>query len=97
MATVSSAIWDTAGVTAFQALQAPFLITNYSLEGAVIDGDIGKSMIESADQQAGDVHVLAIHEGGLRKPFGARRRSSRSPTGRARRSAPRSRRCSPTA
>ena len=70
MATVSSAIWDTAGVTAFQALQAPFLITNYSLEGAVITGDIGKSMIESADQQAGDVHVLAIHEGGLRKPFG---------------------------
>ena len=70
MATVSSAIWDTAGVTAFQALQAPFLITNYSLEGAVIDGDIGKSMMESADSEAGDVHVLAIHEGGLRKPFG---------------------------
>jgi TRAP-type transport system periplasmic protein len=70
MATVSSAIWDTAGVTAFQALQAPFLITNYSLEGAVITGDIGKSMMQSADSEAGDIHVLAIHEGGLRKPFG---------------------------
>lgn len=70
MATVSSAIWDTAGVTAFQALQAPFLITNYSLEGAVITGDIGKSMLASADSEAGDIKALAIHEGGLRKPFG---------------------------
>ena len=31
MATISSAIWDTAGIDAFQALQAPFLITNYPL------------------------------------------------------------------
>ena len=43
MATVSSAIWDTAGVTAFQALQAPFLITNYPLAEAVEGGDIGKA------------------------------------------------------
>jgi TRAP-type C4-dicarboxylate transport system substrate-binding protein len=72
MATVSSAVWDTAGVTAFQALQAPFLITNYGLEGAVIDGDIGKSMIASATKEAGDLQVLAIHEGGLRKPLGVK-------------------------
>jgi TRAP-type C4-dicarboxylate transport system substrate-binding protein len=69
MATVSTAVWDTAGTTAFQALQAPFLITNYGLEGAVIDGDIGKSMIASANQEAPDQVALAIHEGGLRKPF----------------------------
>ena len=46
MATVSSAIWDTAGITAFQALQAPFLITNYPLAEAVEGGDIGKAMID---------------------------------------------------
>ena len=70
MATVSSAIWDTAGVTAFQALQAPFLITNYGLAGEVEGGDIGQAMLDQADQQAGDIVALAIHEGGLRKPFG---------------------------
>lgn len=70
MASISSAVWDTAGVTAFQALQAPFLITNYSLEGEVINGDIGQSMIASANEEAPDLVVLAIHEGGLRKPLG---------------------------
>jgi TRAP-type transport system periplasmic protein len=72
MATISSAVWDTGGVTAYQALQAPFLITNYGLEGAVIDGDIGKSMIASANNEAPDQVSLAIHEGGLRKPFGVK-------------------------
>jgi TRAP-type C4-dicarboxylate transport system substrate-binding protein len=72
MATMSSAIWDTAGITAFQALQAPFLITNYGLEGEVINGDIGASMIAEANEQAGDLVVLAIHEGGLRKPLGVK-------------------------
>jgi TRAP-type C4-dicarboxylate transport system substrate-binding protein len=70
MATVSSAIWDTAGITAFQALQAPFLITNYPLALEVEGGTIGKAMLEQANQQAGDIVALAIHEGGLRKPFG---------------------------
>jgi TRAP-type C4-dicarboxylate transport system substrate-binding protein len=70
MATISSAIWDTAGITAFQALQAPFLITNYTLEGEVINGDIGTSMIATANEEAPDLQVLAIHEGGLRKPLG---------------------------
>ena len=70
MATISSAIWDTAGINAFQALQAPFLITNYTLAGAVEGGDIGKAMIADANEEAGDLVVLAIHEGGLRKPFG---------------------------
>jgi TRAP-type C4-dicarboxylate transport system substrate-binding protein len=70
MATISTAIFDTAGITAFQALQAPFLITNYTLEGEVLNGDIGKSMVADATEQAGDLQVLTIHEGGLRKPFG---------------------------
>ena len=70
MATISSAIWDTAGIDAFQALQAPFLITNYPLAEAVEAGDIGKAMIADGTTEAGDLVVLAIHEGGLRKPFG---------------------------
>jgi TRAP-type C4-dicarboxylate transport system substrate-binding protein len=76
MATISSAIWDTAGVNAFQALQAPFLITNYPLAQAVEGGDIGKAMIAKANEEASDVVVLAIHEGGLRKPFGKKQLAS---------------------
>ena len=72
MATISSAIWDTAGITAFQALQAPFLITNYPLAEAVEGGEIGQSMLADANEQAGDVVALAIHEGGLRKPLGVK-------------------------
>lgn len=74
MATISSAIWDTAGITAFQALQAPFLITNYPLAEAVEGGEIGQSMLADANEQAGDIVALAIHEGGLRKPFGAKKK-----------------------
>jgi TRAP-type transport system periplasmic protein len=76
MATVSTAIFDTAGITAFQALQAPFLITNYPLALEVEGGEIGQAMLEQADQQAGDLVALAIHEGGLRKPFGKQQLAS---------------------
>lgn len=69
MATVSTAIWDTQGETAFDALQAPFLITNYDLEREVLESDIGDEMLEAV----GDIDLvgLAIHEGGLRQPLGA--------------------------
>ncbi|HEX2392179.1 MAG TPA: TRAP transporter substrate-binding protein [Solirubrobacterales bacterium] len=70
MATISSAVWDSGGLETFEALQAPFLITNYPLEAAVIDGDIGKSMIDEVNSSQSDIVVLALHEGGLRKPFG---------------------------
>ncbi len=73
MATISTAVWDSAGINSFQALQAPFLVTNYALEGKIIAGDIGKAMADDASQQAGDATVLAIHEGGLRKPIGAKK------------------------
>lgn len=68
MGSVSSAIWDTAKVNCFDALQAPLLLTNYGLEGKVIGGPIGASMLKCT-QKLGLVG-LAIHEGGLRKPFG---------------------------
>lgn len=70
MATISTAIWDTADVNAFQALQAPFLITDYGLEGKILNGPIGKDMARRATEEAGDLVVLTIHEGGLRKPVG---------------------------
>ncbi|HWH15132.1 MAG TPA: TRAP transporter substrate-binding protein [Miltoncostaeaceae bacterium] len=72
MATISTAIWDSAGINAFQALQAPLLVSNYQLESQILEGEIGQAMAESASETAGDVTVLTIHEGGLRKPVGAK-------------------------
>jgi TRAP-type transport system periplasmic protein len=72
MATISGAVWDSAGLETFEALQAPFLITNYGLEGEVINGDIGKSMIDTVNSSQSDIVVLALHEGGLRKPLGVK-------------------------
>lgn len=75
MATISTAVWDSgdADITSFQALQAPLLITNYAIDAAVLDGPIGTAMREDASEAAGDVTVLALHEGGLRKPVGAKK------------------------
>ena len=77
MGTISSAVWDNAGVNAFQALQAPFLITNYEIEKGVLSsedgtelGDIAKDMLARMEEEAGDLKGLAIHEGGLRSPLG---------------------------
>jgi TRAP-type C4-dicarboxylate transport system substrate-binding protein len=77
MATVSSAVWDNAGVNAFQALQAPFLITNYEIEKEVLSnedgtglGEIAQDMLARMEEEAGDLKGLAIHEGGLRSPLG---------------------------
>jgi TRAP-type transport system periplasmic protein len=69
MASVSSAVWATQGVTSFNALQALGLITRYDLEREVITGPIADEMLEGT--QAVGLKGLAIHEGGLRKPLGA--------------------------
>lgn len=73
MATISTAVWDSAGINSFQALQAPFLVSNYALEAEIIDGPIGQAMRDDASEKAGNATVLAIHEGGLRKPLGAKK------------------------
>jgi len=77
MATVSSAVWDNAGVNAFQALQAPFLITNYEIERKVLSsddgtglGDIAEDMLARLEEEDDQLKGLAIHEGGLRSPLG---------------------------
>lgn len=66
MGSVSASIWDTEGVTSFQALQMPFLITNYTLEKKVLDSSIEPQMLTGTEKLG--LHGLAIHEGGLRKP-----------------------------
>lgn len=72
MATVSTAVWDAQGITAFDALQAPFLVDGYPLERQIIAGPTGRRMAAAATRRAQNVVVLAIAEGGLRKPFGTR-------------------------
>lgn len=71
MGGISTATWDTKGVNVFQALQAPFLITNYGFEQSVLEGEIGTAMLESENGPAKLGLVgLGILEGGLRKPLG---------------------------
>lgn len=66
---ISSAVWDGKGVTSFEALQMPFLITNYAVEAAVLNSPIAADMLTGTDKVG--IHGLAIHEGGLRKPLSA--------------------------
>lgn len=70
MGSVSSAVWGTQGVKDFEALQALGLITRYDLEKKIIAGPIAAQMLK-ATSKVGLVG-LAIHEGGLRKPVGAK-------------------------
>jgi TRAP-type C4-dicarboxylate transport system substrate-binding protein len=71
MGSISTAIWGDQGVTSFQALQMPFLITDYGLEQKVIGGSVGQQMLRGVDRLG--LVGLAIHEGGLRKPLGAKK------------------------
>ncbi len=67
MGSVSASIWDTAGVDSFQALQMPFLISNYKVEGAVLASPLQAEMLAGTSKIG--LKGLAIHEGGLRKPL----------------------------
>jgi len=66
---ISSAVWDGKGVTSFEALQMPFLISNYAIEAAVLNSPTAAEMLKGTDKVG--IHGLAIHEGGLRKPLSA--------------------------
>ena len=71
MGAVSTATWDTKGSNVFQALQAPFLITDYGLAQTVEGGPIGTAMLTSPNGPPKFKLVgLGIIEGGLRKPLG---------------------------
>jgi TRAP-type transport system periplasmic protein len=62
-----SRAWDSLGVTSFQVLQAPFLITNDALAEAVAASDIGTRMLEGLSS-AGAVGLVLWPED-LRHPF----------------------------
>jgi TRAP-type C4-dicarboxylate transport system substrate-binding protein len=59
-------VFDTMGVTSFQALQAPMLIDSYALEQAVIASAIPGQMLQGLDEVG--VHGLGVVADGLRKP-----------------------------
>ena len=60
--------WDRVGVNSFQALQAPFLVTDQALLGRVATGPLGSRMLSGLD---GHGFVgLALVPGRLRYPFG---------------------------
>jgi TRAP-type C4-dicarboxylate transport system substrate-binding protein len=62
--------WDRLGVRSFQALQAPFLVTDHDLLGRVTAGPLGARMLAGLDND--DFVGLALVPDRLRYPFGAR-------------------------
>ena len=65
---IAARAWDTVGVTSFQALQAPFLITERELLTEVLAGSMPDEMIVGL----GDVGLvgLGLYPDGLRYPLG---------------------------
>jgi TRAP-type C4-dicarboxylate transport system substrate-binding protein len=65
---IAARAWDTVGVTSFQALQAPFLITDHGLLTEVLASPMADEMIASL----GDVGLvgLGLYPDGLRYPLG---------------------------
>ncbi len=59
--------WDTAGVKSFQALQAPFLITDDALAEAVASSEIGTQMLDSLSSAG--MTGLALWPEDLRHPI----------------------------
>jgi TRAP-type C4-dicarboxylate transport system substrate-binding protein len=68
---VGTRVFDTLGVSDFQALDAPMLIDSYAVEAALIEGDIPARMLRSLDQ----LHVsgLGLVADGLRKPIAVKK------------------------
>jgi TRAP-type C4-dicarboxylate transport system substrate-binding protein len=60
-------LFDTMGVTSFQALQAPMLIDSYALERAVVASDLPAQMMEGLDRVG--VRGLGVLADSLRKPI----------------------------
>ena len=68
---VGARVWDTMGVTSFQALLAPMLVDSYDLELKVLESPLARRMLEGVEE-AGVVGV-ALLPGPLRRPFGLSR------------------------
>jgi TRAP-type C4-dicarboxylate transport system substrate-binding protein len=65
---VGARVWDTQGVSSFQALQAPFLITDYRLLDEVVTGPIPGEMLDGL-KTVGMVG-LGLYPDELRHPVG---------------------------
>src|SRR5262249_11139976 len=70
LAYVPSRAWVRDGLPAFQALQAPFLVTDYALLRRITTGPIGRAMLSSLDR-AGLVGLGLVPKE-LRRPLGRR-------------------------
>ena len=67
---IGARAWDRLGVDSFEALQAPFLITDQALLGRIATGPLGSRMLSGLDDHG---YVgLALVPGRLRYPFGVR-------------------------
>ena len=64
----ASRAFDTAGISSFQALQAPFLIDSYPLERRVLDSAIPAKMLQGLRPHG--LAGLAVLPGPLRRPLG---------------------------
>jgi len=71
LAWVATRVFDTLGVTSFQALTAPMLIDSYALQNAVLASDIPSQMLRGLEPLG--VTGLAVLAGGLRRPIAAKR------------------------
>jgi TRAP-type transport system periplasmic protein len=60
--------WDTLGVDAFRALEAPLLVDSLELENRVLTGDVGTKMLDGV--RVAGVEPLALIPGPLLRPIG---------------------------
>ena len=67
---VPARVWDTMGITSFQALLAPFLVESLELERQILESPLAARMLEGVE--GGRTVGLSIVPGPLRRPFGFR-------------------------
>ncbi len=71
LALVGARAWDTAGVTSFRALVAPFLVDSFALQGAMLDSPLLERVLEGVEARG--LVGLAVLPGPLRRPLGVER------------------------
>jgi TRAP-type C4-dicarboxylate transport system substrate-binding protein len=70
IAYLPSRAWERDGLRSFRALQAPFLVTDYGLLRRVVEGEVGRSMLESLGRVS--LVGLGLVPKELRRPLGRR-------------------------
>lgn len=68
LAYVPARAWERDGIDGFRALQAPFLIDSYPLLRRIVEGPVGKQMLEQLDQVG--LVGLGLVPDELRRPLG---------------------------